>query len=67
MTLSVLALRPGQKIARPFCRACSADEMAQLIPGFGTKINASNIDSDEPVVTRKIDGEVVKFFAFTEE
>ncbi len=31
MTFSILRLLPGQKIARPFNRACSVQEMAEML------------------------------------
>lgn len=34
MTITILKLQPGQKIARPFSRATDRDEAAQILANF---------------------------------
>lgn len=72
MTIAILKLSPGQKIARPMNRACSVDEATEILrhwekhnPGSTSRLLrvAKNLDTDKPVFEHA----GCKFYAFTEE
>lgn len=60
--ISILRRKPGQKIPRPYSRACSQREAEEII-GRGCTFIWTRLNTDEPV-TRRDDAE---FFAFSEE
>lgn len=82
MTISLLRRLPTQQIARPVNRACSRDELRELVGWFAEAMtsvtngrramgwyNVQAIDTDEPILTL-LDTKglvVATFYAFTEE
>lgn len=72
MTIAILMLAPGQKIPRPFNRACSVDEANEILriwekhsPGSTSKLLrvAANLNSERTCFEHA----GYKFYAFTEE
>lgn len=71
MTLSILKLAPGQKIARPFNRACDEAEATEMLRHWESRNPGSTVqllrlrhkDTEKPVFQHA--GH--KFFIFTEE
>jgi len=61
-TIAILRRLPGEKIPRPYTRACSQSE-AQDMLGRPVQIDWSKLNSDEAVA--EIYG--AEFFAFTEQ
>ena len=74
MTISILIRAEGQKIARPFNRACSMEEMDEIITHFlqvqkmtMTSVAVSgNFGTDEPIVRATNGALAVEFYAFME-
>lgn len=68
--ITILRRLPGQQIPRPMNRACSLDEVLDLMTMGRSplvrvaELTLSNVDTDAPIA-RRADG--VEFFAFTEE
>jgi hypothetical protein len=70
MTIAILKLEADQRIARPFSRACSTDEMLEILrhwrrvnPGATAQVPTNAfVDSENPVMEHA----GAKFYAFTE-
>lgn len=80
MYISILKLEEPQKIARPWNRASSRDELKEMVEHFVRSTSAhthgkpvikyGNLDTEEPVLTCRIyrfgGVRLVKMYAFTE-
>ena len=73
MTITILRREPGQTIPRPFNRACSVDEMREMLAYTISRnttrlpmIDVECLDTEAPVATYGKGPSRVEFFAFTE-